>query len=86
MAHRVKRESIKGGGGMKIKEIVSQNRRDFTAIYECEHCGTTKTAYGYDDTHFHNNVIPDMECKACDKKALENYRPLSTMYSDFDEV
>lgn len=24
---------------MKIKEIISQNRRDFTAIYQCEHCG-----------------------------------------------
>jgi len=24
---------------MKIKKIVSQHRRDFIAIYECEHCG-----------------------------------------------
>lgn len=24
---------------MKIKKILSQNRRDFRAIYECEHCG-----------------------------------------------
>lgn len=26
---------------MRIKKIVSQMRRDFTAIYECEHCGNT---------------------------------------------
>jgi len=24
---------------MKIKQITSQNRRDFRAIMECEHCG-----------------------------------------------
>lgn len=24
---------------MKIKEFLSQNRRDFRAIFECEHCG-----------------------------------------------
>lgn len=24
---------------MKIKKILNQMRRDFTAIFECEHCG-----------------------------------------------
>ena len=27
---------------MKIKKITFQIRRDFTAIYECEHCGNTE--------------------------------------------
>jgi len=65
---------------MKIKEIVSQSRRDFIAIYECEHCGFTKKGSGYDDENFHNNVIPNMECPECKKKAGNNYRALSTKY------
>jgi ribosomal protein L37AE/L43A len=50
---------------MKIKQILSQERRDFTAIYECEHCGHTEKGYGYDDTHFNENVIPKMTCTKC---------------------
>ena len=67
---------------MKIKKILSQNRRDFTAIYECEHCGYTRKGSGYDDANFHQNVIPDMECKKCGKKASEDYRALTTKYPD----
>lgn len=67
---------------MKIKEIISQYRRDFTAIYECEHCGkTTGEMSGYDDDHFHRNVIPDWICKHCGCKAAETYRPLATKYA-----
>ena len=65
---------------MKIKEIKSQSRRDFTAVYECEHCGATCDGIGYDDTNFHQNVIPDMTCFKCDKKAADTYRPLATKY------
>ncbi len=67
---------------MKIKQILSQHRRDFRAIYSCEHCGTVEEGIGYDDTYFHKNVIPDMKCKICDKKADDNYRPLTTKYPD----
>lgn len=52
---------------MKIKEILNQYRRDFTAIYECESCGATETGDGYDDRNFHDNVIPDMVCRKCNK-------------------
>lgn len=65
---------------MKIKSITSQHRRDFEAIYECEHCGTTKKGGGYDDAFFHQNVIPSMKCEKCDKTAADNYRPLATKY------
>ena len=68
---------------MKIKMIMSQHRRDFQAIYECEHCGKTIEGYGYDDTNFHQNVIPEMKCKTCGKTAGENYRPLATKYPDY---
>ena len=67
---------------MKIKEIVYQNRRDFTAIYECEHCGHEVKGSGYDDRNFHENVIPSMRCPKCGKTAPESYRPLATKYPD----
>lgn len=67
---------------MKIKKIINQSRRDFTAIYECEHCGAEEQGRGYDDSNFHVNVIPSMACKKCGKKAPEDYRPLTTKYPD----
>lgn len=52
---------------MKIKKILSQHRRDFTAIYECEGCGATKESHGYDDRYFHDHVIPAAKCESCGK-------------------
>ena len=69
-------------GGMKIKEITSQIRRDFTAIYVCEHCGHEEEGHGYDDTNFHANVIPNMKCSRCGKKASISYQPRQTKYPD----
>ena len=71
---------------MKIKKIKSQNRRDFTAVYECEHCGDEKDDSGYDDANFHQNVIPKMVCGKCGKQADDNYRPLATKYPDYVSV
>lgn len=71
---------------MRIKEITSQHRRDFKAIYECQHCGATYDGCGYDDAHFHNNVVPAMECKMCHKIAGENYRALATKYPEGRQV
>ena len=65
---------------MHIKKIVSQSRRDFTAIYKCEHCGDEHEGNGYDDANFHNNVIPDMKCPKCKKKADSKYIPNKTKY------
>ncbi len=67
---------------MEIKKIKSQNRRDFTAVYRCEHCKDEHEGYGYDDSNFHNNVIPKMKCKKCGKTADESYSPLTTKYHD----
>ena len=66
---------------MKIKTIKSQYRRDFIAIYKCEHCGYEEESSGYDDANFHQNVVPDMKCEKCGKISPENYRPLTTKYS-----
>jgi uncharacterized CHY-type Zn-finger protein len=54
---------------MRIKEIISQHRRDFRAIYECEHCNDSHEDSGYDDANFHKNVIPNMVCGKCQKKS-----------------
>ena len=71
---------------MQIKRIVSQNRRDFTAIYECEHCGHEYEGSGYDDSYFHRQVIPEKKCPKCNKAAGNDYRALTTKYPDGFQV
>lgn len=72
---------------MKIKEILSQHRRDFSAIFVCEHCGHEEKKNGcYDDEFYHTNVIPNMECPSCGKKAPDSYRPLATKYPADQQV
>lgn len=71
---------------MRIKMILSQHRRDFVALYECEHCGCADKSSGYDDRNFHENVIPKMKCPKCNKTADDNYRPLTTKYPDGMQV
>ena len=65
---------------MKIKTIKSQNRRDFVAVYVCEHCDHEEEGQGYDDNYFHQNVVPEKKCPKCGKKAPEGYRALTTKY------
>jgi transcription elongation factor Elf1 len=67
---------------MKIKKILNQYRRDFTAIYECDHCGHEHEGHGYDDEHFHRNVIPGMVCQKCGLAAGVEYRALTTKYPE----
>ena len=67
---------------MKIMKIESQSRRDFYAIYECEHCGFKKRGPGYDDDNFHRNVVPNMICNECGNVALEDHRPMGTKYPE----
>lgn len=52
---------------MHLKAKIRQSRRDFTGIFACSHCGHELEKSGYDDTHFHHNVIPRMECPECGK-------------------
>ena len=67
---------------MHIHKFISQDRRDFVAIYICEHCDHRKESMGYDDANYHLNVIPNFECPKCHKTAGENYRPLTTKYPE----
>ena len=71
---------------MRIQKIESQHRRDFIAIYKCEHCGHTKRGKGYDDDNFHRNVIPNKICDECGKSAGEDYRPMGTKYAAHEVV
>ncbi len=67
---------------MRVKRIISQYRRDFYAVYECEHCGHEEEGTGYDDSFFHDEVIPEKKCAACGKTAGEDYRPLAPKYPE----
>lgn len=71
---------------MHIKKIISQHRRDFRAIFKCEHCNAEYELSGYDDDHFHHNVIPQFECRECGKKAGDEYRALATKYPEGFQV
>ncbi len=50
---------------MKLIQIDRQFLRDFIGVYLCEHCEKTVLGKGYDDAHFYNVVIPQMECRYC---------------------
>lgn len=68
---------------MRIIEITHQHRRDFVADFQCEHCGrVVRNMQGYDDDHFHRNVIPTIPCPDCRKTSPESYRPLTTKYPE----
>lgn len=71
---------------MKIKQVTSQSRRDFTAVFECEHCGHTTEGDGYDDVHFHQHAIPAMKCGECGRVAGDTYRPLAPRYAAHEIV
>jgi len=51
---------------MKILKFTCQHRHDFKATIKCEYCGhTQELAHGYDDDHYHNNVMPTITCESC---------------------
>lgn len=71
---------------MKIKEILSQHRRDFNAIMMCEFCGNEETLKsGYDDRNYHNNVIPNMKCKKCKKSTNSEGAPIDYTLTRYPE-
>ena len=71
---------------MKLIERKNQNRRDFTGVYECEHCGHKETYNAcYDDDNFNRNVTPQWECPKCKKKSPATTIPVGTKYAA-DEV
>jgi len=71
---------------MKIKKMLSQRRRGFTAIFACEHCGGAQIGCGYADADFHNNAIPNMKCGSCGKSSCKERQTICTQYSDGVQV
>lgn len=76
---------------MKIKEILSQSRRDFTATILCENCGNIETMKnGYDDRYFHDNVMPAKKCAVCNLSRndiiAEMQAPTPTKYAEWETV
>ena len=68
---------------MRIKEMIHQHRRDFSAIFECEHCDyLVRIENGYDDRNYHENVIPRMVCGQCEKTSPDTYVPRETKYME----
>lgn len=58
---------------MKLYEKTWQHRYDFDGVLQCEFCGMFQTLkHGYDDSNFHNNVIPAIKCLACDKRSTDS--------------
>ena len=56
---------------MKIKQLISQHRRDFNALMECEYCGHEEMDNsGYDDRYYHDNVIPNQKCNKCGESTI----------------
>jgi hypothetical protein len=52
---------------MKIHKITSQLRNDIYGELICEHCGNTEKLIGYNDSYFHNTVLPARYCSKCGK-------------------
>ena len=71
---------------MKIKEMLSHSRRDFRAIFVCEACSHEMTERGYDDYHFHYNVVPNWYCEKCGEKSPVNYKAQETKYDDYEVI
>ena len=71
---------------MRIKKIISQHRRDYTAVMICEHCNHEQKDSGYDDANYHQNVIPKIKCDVCGKTASDDYMPQATKYPEGMQV
>jgi len=51
---------------VKIHTILNRLGNDFWAEYECEYCNhVTQSQSGYEDAHYHDNVIPAKYCPVC---------------------
>ena len=71
---------------MKIKEILDQHRRDFTALMECEFCLHQEIDNsGYDDRNYHDNVIPNIKCIKCGKSTMSGGGKIEKVVTKYPE-
>lgn len=58
---------------MYLIRSYSFSRRDFTGDLKCEFCSNREHRVKcYDDSYFHQHVIPGIKCKACDKSTSDD--------------
>ncbi len=67
---------------MRIKKILRRHRRDFFAIYQCEHCDHKSEGSGYDDSNFHDYVVPEMKTPACGEVSPDSYAPRAANFAE----
>lgn len=67
---------------MELIKSYNWSRRDFTGDYKCEFCNYELTTYGYDDSNFYQNVIPNMVCPECGKHSEVSPEVVSTRYPE----
>lgn len=55
---------------MEIKKIIWCVKNTFSADLKCEYCGNIDLSnYGYNDEHYHVNILPNIKCKKCGKSS-----------------
>lgn len=53
---------------MKIISLRDGNGRDLYGMIQCEHCNVEdKLSGGYNDSFWHDKVLPAFHCKSCGK-------------------
>ena len=55
---------------MTIKNITYRYRNDFKADFQCEKCGHSFYAWGYSDSNYYENVLPNAICPECGLNSL----------------
>jgi len=57
---------------MYLTKSYDFHRRDFRGDLKCEHCGDEELSVTcYDDSNFHQRVIPGKECKSCKQSTTD---------------
>jgi len=69
-----------------IKEIKNKNLSAW-AEYCCEGCGNTQISYsGYNDKYYHENVIPNIQCKNCGESTITLGAPIVPYFVSCKEM
>lgn len=64
---------------MKIESIKPTSGRDLYGKLTCEHCGSlAELRGGYDDGHWHSDVLPAFHCAQCGLNRAGQLRSLET--------
>lgn len=75
MPSRTSRRTAESERVMRIISLKGSMGRDLYGTLQCEHCDATdKLSGGYDDSHWHNRVLPAFHCRACGKNRAGELR------------